>query len=289
MLCRRVDHPHRGSRHAVRVATERASPLTNHGVRPLDSTLQWQAREDLRVQPHDRATAAECYALRAAEYGRFYRNIPADRFVDDLDTASTGDGQAASTLMAVVESGAVVGTCRLTLARHPRFRDVRSEVAELADFAWADLASRVGVPESELVVGELGKFAVSRASDVRRVKWRLLTATGAAAVTRGMHAVVALMPPLVERAARHAGVVFRPYPSARLRRDSPAALSQILRYPDYFLPGLRRAANGVDTSGLETLPVAELRRLLDGVPDGPRLWWITPTELAQSSDPSANA
>lgn len=233
--------------------------------------------------------ASRCYGLRAAEYGRFYRNIPAGRFTDEFDTAATAAGDPVSRLIAATAGGAVVGTCRLTLGRHPAHPGLRSEVGELADLPWAELAAAAGADPAALVVAELGKFAVERTADVRRVKWGLLTAAGRAAGGLGVHAVVALMPPLVERAARHAGVRFHRLSAAGLRRGCPRARRVLLRYADYFLPGLRRGNPGVDLGRVDDLDPAALDALLAAVPDGPKVWWITPAELAAAAYPGDRA
>ena len=93
----------------------------------------------------------ECFRLRAAEYARFYRNIPAERFSDDFDHALTPDGERVCQIVATWEGAKLTGTLRLILSRHPRHPELRSEIAELTDFEWEIVASEIGIPVSELV------------------------------------------------------------------------------------------------------------------------------------------
>ena len=236
-----------------------------------------------------------CYALRAVEYSRYYRNIPAESFVDEYDRALTSDGQRVAQLVTVWDGELLVGTCRLVLARDQHFAELNSEIETLTTLTWPVVGQCVGIGADALIAMELGKFAVAADCDCRRVKWLLLTEVGRLARERGAHVVIALMPLLVERAARHAGVKFHRLAGCTLRRETSKTNRYLLRYRDYFLPTLAKRqhdsdsidldADDLDTLDLDAADSGVLRKHVSGVPDGPIVWWIRSDELANSPYP----
>jgi N-acyl-L-homoserine lactone synthetase len=229
--------------------------------------------------------APACYALRAAEYSRYYRNVPRDLFTDEFDQAASAEREKVCHLVAVWDGDTIVGTIRLLLSRHPRHPELRSEVADLMDFDWADLAQAVGVRPEKLVIGEVGKFAVPRCRHTRIAKWLVFIGAGSIALDLGMHAVVAIMSRPVERAVRHAGIFFHRLESAHLRRHDSDLNRLMLRYHDYFLPSLGRMGLDIDADQLAAADSGTLEMLLAGSADGPVLWWITPAEMANAPFP----
>ena len=227
-----------------------------------------------------------CYALRAAQYGRHYRNIPSTEFSDEFDTTVSLDGSRISQLFGAYRDGSLVGTCRLVRSINPSSASVKSEVFELFDLRWDHLADIAGISTDELSVCELGKFAVAEGEDSREIKWTLLSSSGKFALDLGIQVVVAIMPPTVERAARHAGVFFNRLNDVKLRRDDNHRKRYLIRYHDYFLPMLRKAGLDIDCEHLECVDPIVLDMLLSGVSDGPALWWIRSRDLANSRLPS---
>lgn len=224
---------------------------------------------------------AACYKLRAIEYARYYSNIPPAEFVDEFDDAKFLDGSPTTFLYAVTCGQRMLGTARLLIARSPRHPEARSEIGDLAYVPWQQLATSLDVPAEQLCMGELGKFAVATDDcDCRSVKWMLLTAVGAKAIELGLHGVLALMPPGVERAARHAGAHFEPVPGSYLNRNSLSNKKFLLRYHDYFLPSLRKSGQPVSAEMLDGLLNEALDLLVTGQPDGPKLWLISSAKLA---------
>lgn len=226
-----------------------------------------------------------CFALRAAEYARFYRNIPPESFCDEFDSAKCLRDGPVSQLIAVRKDDAIVGTCRLVHSCRPGSPELRSEIAELMNLCWRDVSETVGVAAESLSVGELGKFAVTPGEDCQQIKWLLLTEIGIVAKEAGMNVVLALMPPLVERAARQVGVTFRRLNAEGLRRDDPDRMRFLLRYHDYFLPTFRKQGIDIDVDQLDAAHPTALQMLLSGAADGPALWWISPAELAAAQFP----
>src|SRR5262245_26033870 len=158
-----------------------------------------------------------CFALRASQYGRYYSNIPDGRFADEFDTALLPDDRPGAEVVAATVGGTVVGTIRLVLSVHPSFPGLRSEAAEFMSFDWAEVARLAGVPAGGLVAGEVGKFAVAACQDRQAVKWAVVSGAGHLAARRGMHVILALMTPLVERSVRQVGFNWRRVQGARLR------------------------------------------------------------------------
>jgi hypothetical protein len=85
---------------------------------------------------------SHCYRIRAAEFGRYYRNVPPEQFHDEYDHARLPDGSLQS--FSVLASGpdGPAGTTRLTLARHPVFPHLRSPCLEIADFDLDEVVRR---------------------------------------------------------------------------------------------------------------------------------------------------
>lgn len=229
-----------------------------------------------------------CYSLRATQYGRYYRNIPATNFSDEFDTAVPIDEFRVSHLFGVLRSGSVVGTCRLIHSVAPNSMLLKSEVCELFDLQWSHLADLVGVPVQNLSVGELGRFSIAEGEDSREIKWMLLRTSGKHAMSLGIQVVIAIMPPAVERAARNSGTSFHRLEGVKLRRDDDIRKRYLLRHHDYFLPTFSKSGLDIDRQHLESMDSTALDKLLSGVSDGPALWWIRAEDLANSRLPSKN-
>lgn len=247
------------------------------------------ATNSLTFHPIDtQEQMSSCFALRAALYGQFYRNIPAENFSDEFDLAVSSDGERISHLLGVSRRDRLVGTCRLVHAVNPTANQHFSEVREIYDLEWEHLARISDIPVQDLSVGELGKFSVVEEANSREIKWMLLSGSGAHALSCGIQIVIAIMPPVVERAARRAGAFFMPLEGVCLRRDSIERKRYLLRYHDYFLPMFRKLGLEIDTNNLERTAPIVLDMLLSGAEDGPKLWWIRSEDLANSKLPLAN-
>jgi hypothetical protein len=230
-----------------------------------------------------------CYALRAAEYARSYRNIPLGEFSDELDSATTTDGVALSYIVSTWDQNSLVGTLRLALSKHPSYRDLKSEVSALMDFDWCDIAGLLCMPTEELKIGEAERFAIPHSSHGLRIKWMTITAAGEIAVRLGLHAVLAIMPPSVERVVRRAGGKFHRVSNAQLRRDRYEQNQLLIRYHDYFFPALRRMGLEIDVDKLQNVSSQTIDMLLAGCEVGPVLWWIPAEEMANAAYPHLEA
>jgi hypothetical protein len=223
------------------------------------------------------------YSLRAVEYRRLYRNIPAGEWQDEFDAAVLPDGRPQSVTLLAEQDGEAVGTARLTLIRHPRYPGLTSDCQQLMDFDLDQLLQAAGFDPGRALVGELGKFAITRDGDRLAAKRCVVARVGDEAKYRGIDLILAIMPRFVLQSGAESGVHFRRWEPARCRRATLKDLRVLLRYHEYFLPMLRKRGLEIDPEALEhTRYLAALQAFVSDCPDGPFLWFIGTEEWVRT-------
>jgi hypothetical protein len=195
------------------------------------------------------------YRLRAREYGRLYRNIPADEWKDEFDEAVLPDGRPQSLTLLAEQEGKVIGTGRLTLTRHPAYPPLTTDCQRLMDFDLDQLLWVAGFDPQRVVVGEVSRVAIARDANTLLAKQSVLSRLGHEARMLGMDIVLAIMPAWVyQRLAEGfgmGGLHFRRWERAHCRRETLEDIRVLLRYHDYFLPALRERGLEIDPEALE--------------------------------------
>jgi hypothetical protein len=224
------------------------------------------------------------YRLRAVEYRRFYRNIPAGEWQDELDEAVLPDGRPQSVTLLAEQDGQAVGTGRLTLVRHPRYPGLKADCVWLMDFDLDQLLRVAGFDPERVAVGEVGRFAIARDGDILSAKRCVLARLGDEAEYLGIDVLLAIMPPFIAQSLAESGVHYRRWEPARCRRDTLEVMRVLLRYHDYFLPVLRERGLAIDPEALErTRDLAALQAFASDCPDGPSLWFIRTEEWVRTA------
>jgi hypothetical protein len=224
------------------------------------------------------------YRLRAVEYHRLYRNIPAGEWQDELDEAVLPDGRPQSVTLLAEQDGEAVGTARLTLIRHPNYAGLRTDCQRLMDFDLDQLLRVAGFDPERVVVGEVSRLAIARDGDSLSAKRCVYARVGDEAKRLGMDIVLAVMPQFVVQSAYEGGIHFVRWQSARCRRATLEDMRVLLRYHDYFLPMLRKRGLEIDPQALErTRNVAALQAFVSDCPDGPFLWFVATEEWVRTA------
>lgn len=217
----------------------------------------------------------QVYSLRAAEYARYYANIPSEAFHDELDEAVLPDGRPRSVLILAEQDGWAAGTVRLSVGRNPGWPEITCDSAMLMDFDLDAVVQQVGCDPGRAVIGEVGRYAIGRDGDVTAVKRAVVSSIGDQAALLGINVILAIMSPAVARGVREQGVPFTRWRPARLRRTKLAEVRTLLCYHDYFLPTIRKQGLEIDPSRLDSAAnLAALQALIDDCPDGACLWYV---------------
>jgi hypothetical protein len=231
----------------------------------------------------------QCYRLRAAEYRRYYHNVPHDEFRDEFDDLQLPDGNPQARSILTQTNGLVVGTMRLLVVSDVRYPGLQSEIASFMDFdieQWKlDALAREASHGASHSVAEIGKLAVARDKDTKPALGTTLAGLGQIAVRLGISVVLAAMVPAVERRLRCVGLKFRHLTEARLRRDSRHQINYLLKYHQYFLPMLKRRLIDIDPIELSESDASceVLQAFISDCGDGPSLYWMTTEEFVDST------
>jgi hypothetical protein len=220
-----------------------------------------------------------CYQLRATEYARYYRDLPPEIAHDRLDDALLPDGRPQSFTLLACDALGAVGTARVTLVRRPPWPELGSDCRQVMDFSLDGVKEALGSGgggRPDLVIGEIGRYAVVRRADVRTVLGAIAARVREECRTRGIGVLLAVMSGLVERRVREVcGIRMKEVPGARLKRSTPEEIRYLVRCRDYFLPSLGRSGMEKVIEQFLSLGDAEsLRRALREFPDGAKLYWI---------------
>ena len=228
-----------------------------------------------------------CYQLRTYAFDRSTLQRPhQDRF----DVQTLPDGSPQSYTFEIKRYGMTVGTARLTIAAHPEFTQVHSEVAELVDTA-GDLAGFVNARTvhrdgSPPVVAEIGCVGISAGANRDGAVLREINRAIASVVTdRSIDVLLWLTTPQAVSHINAQGMCFDPVPGATFNRRSPHILRYMAHHYDVFLPDLdkRLPELAFATDIIDDMSDEMLREMTSGCADGAYVYWMDAHSFASAA------
>ncbi len=219
-----------------------------------------------------------CFQLRTYA---FDRSILQRSHQDRFDVQILPDGSPQSATFEIKRYGMTVGTARLTIAAHPEFTQLHSEVAELLDTD-DDLAAFVNTrtvrSNGELpVIAEIGCVGISAGANRDGAVLREINRAIAAAVEeRGIDVLLWLTTPDAVAQINGQDMCFEPLPASTFNRRDPRVLRYMARHFDVFLPDLGKRLPGLASEPylVEDMSDDMLQQMTSGCRDGAHVYWM---------------
>ncbi len=232
----------------------------------------------------------QCYRLRSKGYRRFYRHIPPERFIDEVDEECLPDGRPRALSVMMTEQERIVGTGRAVLYHSTQFPGLQSELDLLFNIDREQLMQQLKA-ESGInrirSIGELGRFTLLKPSSSDMAILRLFQGYAHIMELLDLDVFIAIAFPWLQKRMANVGIHLHPVEGFRLNRNDIEALLYMVRYFDYFFPRLNLVLPDVeDERFIRTtrMTLFELRSIIDGVypQDVVYLYWISPANVREA-------